>query len=91
MGCPVSKIIKCEAGARWLLDPPKIYEMVSAVVEAVNKPVTVKMRIGWDDEHIYAVENAKMIEKQEHQQLQFTEEPECRCMKVMQTGMSFAK
>lgn len=63
MGCPVSKIIKCEAGARWLLDPPKIYEMVSAVVEAVNKPVTVKMRIGWDDEHIYAVENAKMIEQ----------------------------
>lgn len=63
MGCPVSKIIKCEAGARWLLDPQKIYEMVSAVVEAVNKPVTVKMRIGWDDEHIYAVENAKMIEK----------------------------
>lgn len=63
MGCPVSKIIKCEAGARWLLDPPKIYEMVSAVVEAVNKPVTVKMRIGWDEEHIYAVENAKMIEK----------------------------
>jgi len=63
MGCPVSKIIKCEAGARWLLDPPKIYEMVSAVVEAVNKPVTVKMRIGWDDDHIYAVENAKMIEK----------------------------
>ncbi|ARQ08024.1 tRNA dihydrouridine synthase DusB [Macrococcoides canis] len=63
MGCPVSKIIKCEAGARWLLDPPKIYEMVSAVVEAVNKPVTVKMRIGWDDEHIYGVENAKMIEK----------------------------
>lgn len=63
MGCPVSKIIKCEAGARWLLDPPKIYEMVSAVVEAVSKPVTVKMRIGWDDEHIYAVENAKMIEK----------------------------
>ncbi|RXK17218.1 tRNA dihydrouridine synthase DusB [Macrococcus sp. DPC7161] len=63
MGCPVSKIIKCEAGARWLLDPPKIYEMVSAVVEAVSKPVTVKMRIGWDDEHIYAVENAKMIER----------------------------
>ena len=63
MGCPVSKIIKCEAGARWLLDPPKIYEMVSAVVEAVSKPVTVKMRIGWDDDHIYAVENAKMIEK----------------------------
>ena len=32
MGCPVNKIIKCEAGAKWLLDPNKIHEMVSAVV-----------------------------------------------------------
>lgn len=63
MGCPVSKIIKCEAGARWLLDPNKIYEMVSAVVAAVNKPVTVKMRIGWDDKHIFAVENAQAVER----------------------------
>lgn len=63
MGCPVSKIIRCEAGARWLLDPDKIYNMVSAVVENVSKPVTVKMRIGWDSDHIYAVENAKMAEK----------------------------
>ncbi|WP_342388065.1 tRNA dihydrouridine synthase DusB [Salinicoccus bachuensis] len=63
MGCPVSKIIRCEAGARWLLDPDKIYDMVSAVVENVSKPVTVKMRIGWDSDHIYAVENAKMAEK----------------------------
>lgn len=63
MGCPVSKIIRCEAGARWLLDPNKIYEMVSAVVERVSKPVTCKMRIGWDEDHIYAVENAKMAEK----------------------------
>ena len=44
MGCPVNKIIKCEAGARWLLNPDKIYEMVSAVVDKVEKPVTVKMR-----------------------------------------------
>ncbi|WP_031547666.1 tRNA dihydrouridine synthase DusB [Salinicoccus luteus] len=63
MGCPVSKIIRCEAGARWLLDPDKIYDMVSAVVENVSKPVTVKMRIGWDSDHIYAVENARMAEK----------------------------
>lgn len=58
MGCPAPKIVKCDAGAKWLLDPEKIYEMVAAVVDAVEKPVTVKMRIGWDDEHIYAVENA---------------------------------
>ncbi|MDK6863675.1 tRNA dihydrouridine synthase DusB [Nosocomiicoccus ampullae] len=63
MGCPVNKVIRCEAGARWLLDPDKIYEMVSAVVEAVEKPVTCKMRIGWDEEHIYAVENAKAAER----------------------------
>lgn len=63
MGCPVSKIIKCEAGARWLLDPNKIYEMVSAVTERVSKPVTCKMRIGWDEDHILAVENAKAAER----------------------------
>ncbi|EIS6533057.1 tRNA dihydrouridine synthase DusB [Staphylococcus pseudintermedius] len=63
MGCPVSKIIKCEAGARWLLDPNKIYEMVSAVTERVSKPVTCKMRIGWDEGHIFAVENAKAAER----------------------------
>lgn len=45
------------------LDPNKIYEMVSAVVESVSKPVTVKMRIGWDSEHIYAVENARAVER----------------------------
>lgn len=63
MGCPVPKITKCDAGARWLLDPKKIEEMVSAVVEAVDKPVTVKMRTGWDEDHIYAVENAKAVER----------------------------
>ncbi|SOC26477.1 tRNA-U20-dihydrouridine synthase [Ureibacillus xyleni] len=63
MGCPVNKIIKCEAGAKWLLDPNKIYEMVSAVVDAVDKPVSVKMRIGWDEEHIFAIENAQAAER----------------------------
>lgn len=59
MGCPVNKVIKCDAGAKWLLDPDKVYEMVDAVSHAVKKPVTVKMRTGWDSDHIYAVENAK--------------------------------
>ena len=59
MGCPVNKIIKAEAGAKWLLDPDKVYEMVHAVSSAIEKPVTVKMRIGWDNEHVFAVENAK--------------------------------
>jgi nifR3 family TIM-barrel protein len=63
MGCPVPKITKCDAGAKWLLDPNKIYDVVAAVVDAVEKPVTVKMRIGWDENHIYAVENAQAVER----------------------------
>ncbi|MFE8704064.1 tRNA dihydrouridine synthase DusB [Cytobacillus sp. FJAT-54145] len=63
MGCPVPKIIKCDAGAKWLLDPDKIYEMVAAVVDAVDKPVTVKMRMGWDEDHIFAVKNAQAVER----------------------------
>ncbi|MCZ8523671.1 MULTISPECIES: tRNA dihydrouridine synthase DusB [Paenibacillus] len=62
MGCPVPKITKCDAGARWLLDPGKIEQMVSTVSKAVSKPLTVKMRIGWDDDHVYAVQNAKAVE-----------------------------
>ncbi|WP_042147427.1 tRNA dihydrouridine synthase DusB [Paucisalibacillus sp. EB02] len=62
MGCPAPKITKVDAGSRWLLDPDKIYHMVKAVVENTEKPVTVKMRAGWDEDHIYAVENAKAIE-----------------------------
>jgi nifR3 family TIM-barrel protein len=63
MGCPVPKITKCDAGAKWLLDPNKIYEMVAAVVDAVEKPVTVKMRMGWDEDHIFAVKNAQAVER----------------------------
>ncbi|WP_062240299.1 tRNA dihydrouridine synthase DusB [Fictibacillus sp. FJAT-27399] len=63
MGCPVPKITKCDAGARWLLDPNKIYEMVAATVDAVQKPVTVKMRVGWDEDHIFAVQNAQAVER----------------------------
>ncbi|WP_077303763.1 tRNA dihydrouridine synthase DusB [Terribacillus halophilus] len=63
MGCPAPKITKNMAGSRWLLQPEKIYEMVSAVVKEVNKPVTVKMRTGWDDSTIYAVENAQALEE----------------------------
>ncbi|WP_246946062.1 tRNA dihydrouridine synthase DusB [Bacillus pinisoli] len=63
MGCPVPKITKCDAGAKWLLDPNKIYDMVAAVTDAVDKPVTVKMRMGWDDNHIYAIENARAVER----------------------------
>ncbi|TCZ74349.1 tRNA dihydrouridine synthase DusB [Paenibacillus albiflavus] len=63
MGCPVPKIVKSDAGARWLLQPAKIEEMIRTVVANVSKPVTVKMRIGWDDQHIYLLDNAKAVER----------------------------
>lgn len=63
MGCPVNKIIKAEAGAKWLLDPNKVHEMVHAVSSAVSLLVTVKMRTGWDEDHLYAVDNALAAEQ----------------------------
>ena len=58
MGCPVPKVTKTDAGSKWLLDSNKIYQMIHKVVQNVEKPVSVKMRIGWDRKHIFAVENA---------------------------------
>ncbi|WP_129045354.1 tRNA dihydrouridine synthase DusB [Companilactobacillus metriopterae] len=58
MGCPVKKIIKSDAGSKWLLDPDQVYDVVKTVSSAIDKPLTIKMRTGWDDDHIYAVENA---------------------------------
>ena len=63
MGCPVNKIVKSDAGAKLLLEPQKIYEIVKEVVDNVKKPVTVKMRTGWNNQTIYAVEIAQLCEK----------------------------
>lgn len=64
MGCPVPKIaVRSQAGASLLKNPEKIYEIVKAVVESVDIPVTVKIRSGWDNNSINAVEVAKQIEK----------------------------
>ncbi|MBR6288920.1 MAG: tRNA dihydrouridine synthase DusB [Acholeplasmatales bacterium] len=64
MGCPVNKVAKkALAGASLLQYPDKVYEIVKNVVEAVKKPVTVKIRAGWDSEHINCVEIAKLCEK----------------------------
>ena len=63
MGCPVPKVaVKSQAGAALLKDPQKIYEIVSSVVKAVSVPVTVKIRSGWDQNNINAVEVAKICE-----------------------------
>lgn len=64
MGCPVPKVaVKAQAGSALLKDVNKIEKIISAVVKEVNCPVTVKIRSGWDNDSINAVEVAKTIEK----------------------------
>lgn len=63
MGCPVPKITKNDSGSKLLLNPDHIYELVSRVVDAVDIPVTVKMRTGWDEDHLWPVKNALAAEK----------------------------
>ena len=64
MGCPVPKVaVRAQAGSALLKNPQKIKEIVSAVVNAVKVPVTVKIRSGWDNKHINAVEVAKICEE----------------------------
>ena len=62
-GCPVKKIVNNGAGSKLMQTPEIIYEIVKSVVEAVNLPVTVKIRSGWSIEEINAVEVAKVCEK----------------------------
>ena len=64
MGCPVPKVaVRAQAGSALLKNLDKIYEIVSSVVKAVPIPITVKIRSGWDNKNINAVEVAKIIEK----------------------------
>lgn len=62
MGCPVPKIVKNGEGSALMKNPKLIYEIVSKTVKAIEKPVTVKIRKGFDDSCVNAVEIAKIIE-----------------------------
>lgn len=62
MGCPTPKIVKNGDGSALMKNPLLIKELVSRVVKASDKPVTVKIRTGWDSQNINAVEVAKIIE-----------------------------
>lgn len=63
MGCPVTKVVKANAGSAMMKNPEHAYEVVKAIAENVKKPVSVKMRIGFDKEHINVVEMAMLMEK----------------------------
>ncbi len=62
MGCPVNKITRKGGGSSLLKDPAMAVTIARTVVEAVHVPVSVKTRIGWDDNHINAVEFARRME-----------------------------
>ena len=63
MGCPTPKIVKNGDGSALMKNPQLAGRIVKAVVQASAKPVTVKIRKGWDDGHINAVEMAKILEE----------------------------
>lgn len=63
MGCPVNRIVKGGAGASMMCHPQETVSLVRSVVEAVKIPVTVKMRLGWDDRNLTAPFFAKEFEQ----------------------------
>lgn len=62
MGCPVPKVVNNHEGSALMKEPKLVGEIVTALVKAIKKPVTVKIRKGFDDDHVNAVEIAKIIE-----------------------------
>lgn len=63
MGCPVQKIVRAGSGSALMKTPDKIYTIVKTLTDNINKPITVKIRTGWDNSSINCVEVAKIIEK----------------------------
>lgn len=63
LGCPVPKVTQAGAGSSLLKDTDKLYEFMRLVVENSPKPVTAKIRLGWDDNSINVIENVKALEK----------------------------
>src|SRR3954469_5384560 len=63
MGCPVKKVVKTGGGSALMCDAVSATRLVAAVVDAVAVPVTVKMRLGWDDDNLTAPELARQFER----------------------------
>ncbi len=62
MGCPVNKVTKRGSGASMMADLGKTQKLIRAMVDAVGIPVTAKMRLGWDEDHLTAPDLAKALE-----------------------------
>ena len=64
MGCPVKKVVKKQSGSALMRDLRHAQKIIEAVVRAVDVPVTLKMRKGWDDESLNAPELAHIAESE---------------------------
>lgn len=65
LGCPVNKVVKANSGSAWLKKgrEEELFDTIKSIVESVNKPVTAKIRLGWDRNSLNCVEIAKILEK----------------------------
>lgn len=63
LGCPMPKVTRNNGGSAWLKDPDGMIEMVESIVAKSKKPVTVKIRIGWDENNINFKELLPHLEK----------------------------
>lgn len=63
MGCPTPKIVKNGDGSALMRDPEKAGKIIRAISQAIDKPLTVKMRLGWDADHINVIECARMAQE----------------------------
>lgn len=62
IGCPVPKIVRNGEGSSLMKDPDLVYHLIKAMVENTSKPVTAKIRLGWDKEHINALDVARAVQ-----------------------------
>lgn len=63
MGCPAPKVVKNHEGSAMMRNPENAYKVLKALVSAMDMPVTVKMRIGWDHQHINIMEMAQLAKE----------------------------
>ncbi len=62
-GCPSANVLGCKSGGYYAKHPELLKKVIPAMIEASKVPITAKIRIGWDDDHINAVESCKILEE----------------------------
>ena len=91
MGCPVPKVVKNGEGSALMRQPRLVHEIVSRTVKAIRKPVTVKIRKGFDDTCVNAVEIARIIEDAGQRRWLSTGARESSTTPGRRTGISSAR